>query len=562
MPVETEFDIAAASRSVIERFERREDAVALQLLEELQLGQPQVVQESLDRFICQGAAPHIRRLSNRLNQWRIDDELRETFRRLESAGTSPRLPARAEMDALASDAQRHDVYASIVSIRGSDSAREALDRNERVVLGLRQENSTLVGNSLRFPQLARVDNPNTQDRNEARLGTGVYDDRIVVLWRTSDGSRGLESSLLANTEPTAQYDAHARPGRAQEGGIFSDVAWRRAEGVDSNGDGVADLGRMAEGTFEMQLASHPTPGAGGGTHQALRPTLDAVGNGQGQVQRDSNGDGWFNANDIAGRQSLNNTFKIHMGSRQNTDSAGCQTLHPLDYPAFIGAVTADPNQTRWQYVLTSTMPSDGQGLQVEGQRVGADVRAGVAGEQVGVPQMPRGHLGDPQQRDAQQPGLQPGYQQRGDPGLRHERRDQDPGPAPATYRPDDPRHPDHLLLLQIRGIVREREAAGARDESADERLSRALLSVAKGSGMTRVDHLMEHGGRVFLVQGQLHDPANRHASIDTGVAMLTGLEQSDLQLEEIHRRLGIERAQQLGAHQSQGQPSEALSVRV
>jgi len=55
-----------------------------------------------------------------------------------------------------------------------------------------------------------------------------------------------------------------------------------------------------------------------------------------------------------------------------------------------------------------------------------------------------------------QPGLHPGDGQRAEPGLRHELRDQNPGPAPTPYPPDDPRHPDHTLLLQIRGIVRTR----------------------------------------------------------------------------------------------------------
>ena len=51
---------------------------------------------------------------------------------------------------------------------------------------------------------------------------------------------------------------------------------------------------------------------------------------------------------------MNETFKIHSGSRSNTDSAGCQTIHPDHYLAFIGAVTSSRQQTRWQYVLTST----------------------------------------------------------------------------------------------------------------------------------------------------------------------------------------------------------------
>lgn len=83
--------------------------------------------------------------------------------------------------------------------------------------------------------------------------------------------------------------------------------------------------------------------------EQLRPPRDAN-----RAQRDSNGDGWFTQNDINGLQNLNPSFKIHSGSRANTDSAGCQTIHPEDYLDFNNAARANPQQIRWQYVLTST----------------------------------------------------------------------------------------------------------------------------------------------------------------------------------------------------------------
>ena len=134
---------------------------------------------------------------------------------------------------------------------------------------------------------------------------------------------------------------------------------------------------------------------------------------------------------------------------------------------------------------------------------------------------------------------------------------------PMPRRPDDPRHPDHALLLQIRGIVRMREGgAEAGEEMAGERLSRALLVVARDNGMSSVDHLMAHGGKLFMVQGQLHDPGNRHASVDAGVAMRTGLEQSDRQLEEVNRRLGTGRAQRQEEYATLAQVNEPLSLRM
>jgi hypothetical protein len=53
---------------------------------------------------------------------------------------------------------------------------------------------------------------------------------------------------------------------------------------------------------------------------------------------------------------LNNSFKIHFGSTGNTDSAGCQTIHPDYAPGFERAVRGNPQQTRWQYVLAPTTP--------------------------------------------------------------------------------------------------------------------------------------------------------------------------------------------------------------
>src|SRR5690606_4517239 len=89
----------------------------------------------------------------------------------------------------------------------------------------------------------------------------------------------------------------------------------------------------------------------------------------GMVQRDTNADGYFTAVDPHGAQDLNPTFKIHSGSRNNTDSAGCQTIHPDDYRAFIDAAQSNPRQTRWQYVLTSTQRGLFHNVEVGGDRL-------------------------------------------------------------------------------------------------------------------------------------------------------------------------------------------------
>lgn len=95
---------------------------------------------------------------------------------------------------------------------------------------------------------------------------------------------------------------------------------------------------------------------------------------------------------------------------------------------------------------------------------------------------------------------------------------------PAREGPSRPGHPDHALFKQIEAGV---AAQGlARGEDAD-RMSHSLLALAKEQGISRADHIVlgrgGEGGQVnvFVIQGQLQDPAQRRASIDAGQAMQT-----------------------------------------
>jgi hypothetical protein len=237
------------------------------------------------------------------------------------AGTTrpPRFPAPGETSNL-SQAQQHDVYASIIGTRGNNAAHDALATQDRVILGLRNEDQT------------------TQAR-----GKGVYNDRIVVLWTDVDGNRRAREFNEATTEPTAQYDGHAKT--TPRSPAFENVATRtKTEGADVNGDGVRDLGRLTEGSTEMQATTHPRRGLA--DEFSLRPTAAAIAAGSRRIERDSNGDGWFDSRDTHGVQDLNRTFKMHRGSRENTDSAGCQTIHTVDYDDFLRVVRATPGQDR------------------------------------------------------------------------------------------------------------------------------------------------------------------------------------------------------------------------
>lgn len=353
-------DIRTTANLVIDRLQRGQSAEALRALETAREPERPVVQEALDRYVAVGARAELDALRRSGTAGRALDE-DVALGRLGHAMQAPRLPEHSRAanspDELVglSDAQKYDVYGSIVEARGNQNARDALRQHgHSVVLGLRQENSAAASVG-----------------GEGLAGSGVYDDHIVVLTRSTDGVRSVMIAGRANTEPTAQYSHHAgsdgtRPfsgeGRIREMRQLEPTAHyegvtqvRKIEGEDVNNDTMRDLGRLAEGTFEMESARHENPRAAG-TNEAFRPSPEQLAGGRnvGLVQRDTDGDGYFTSADVNGVQDLNSSFKFHSGSRTNTDSAGCQTIHPDDYRAFNAAARTNPEQTRWQYVLTST----------------------------------------------------------------------------------------------------------------------------------------------------------------------------------------------------------------
>jgi len=522
MATSNDLDIRASADRIAALFNSHQAEAALALLEEQRQNQPQAVQEALDRYVGTNAGAGIARHA----QDAIVPSATSTLQRLQQASSSPpRFPGQTQMDAL-SAAQQYDVYASIVQVRGNDAAHDALARpNERVVLGLRQENSTLAAMQGRDnSDTLRVDNPTTPGINEAHGGIGVYNDRLVVLWKDADGSRHTQVAEKANTEPTAQYDHHAgntghRP-RAEGGvehrtfapspGYESIARPRKIEGDDVNGDGIRDVGRLAEGTIEMRMGQHPNP-INGSMDNALRPSQAAVAAGQGMVQRDTNADGWFDQADIRGVQDLNDTFKIHRGSYGSTDSAGCQTIHPDEYQPFIDAVQGNPGQTRWQYVLTNTTPGpvrEQQRDQAPGRDAAAPAHDGQAPRQ---PPHPRAHP-DAQAPDRHRPGA--------------------PADRPAL-------HPLHGQAIDRVGELDAR--MGRAGDAYSERMSASLAHLAKAHGLERIDHVLlseqtaraPAGANVFVVQGELGNPAHLRANMATEEAVNTPVEQSLARLQAL-----------------------------
>lgn len=139
-----------------------------------------------------------------------------------------------------------------------------------------------------------------------------------------------------------------------------------------------------------------------------------------------------------------------------------------------------------------------------------------------------------------------------------------PGQEPETrlagLRPD---HAHYPLYQQIRGHVAALDAKHGRSfDETSERLTASLTALAVENGLERADHVvLSHGtadspaGRnVFVVQGELADPAHRRASIPTDVAVQTPVEQSMRQIDVA----GQERQQQALAQTTQ----QELDARV
>jgi len=135
---------------------------------------------------------------------------------------------------------------------------------------------------------------------------------------------------------------------------------------------------------------------------------------------------------------------------------------------------------------------------------------------------------------------------------------QAPELRPPTQRadaatPDNPAHPDHAMLLQIREGVRELgRRTGVPFDDSSERLCRSLLAACKDNrdqypnasgislsenALTRVDHVVAGPERLFAVQGELTDPAHLRAHVPVQQGMQTPVEQSDAKVMAANRAI-------------------------
>ncbi len=103
-----------------------------------------------------------------------------------------------------------------------------------------------------------------------------------------------------------------------------------------------------------------------------------------------------------------------------------------------------------------------------------------------------------------------------------------------------PGHPEYGLLQQVRqGVAALDAQAGRAPDESSERLTASVMALARQSNLERADHIVlsvqtadsAAGRTVFVVQGDLNDPAHRRASMPTDVAVQTPVAQSLQQLE-------------------------------
>ncbi|MFC0156202.1 XVIPCD domain-containing protein [Xanthomonas dyei] len=141
-------------------------------------------------------------------------------------------------------------------------------------------------------------------------------------------------------------------------------------------------------------------------------------------------------------------------------------------------------------------------------------------------------------------------------------------PAP-SLTPADAGHPDHAMHQQIRSKVEQLDDANGRSfDATSERMTASLLTLAKDNGLTRVDHVLlsdktrdsPAAQNLFVVQGELQNPAMLRAHMPTSEAAQRPVQESFAQLETVNQRLAQEQSleQQRLQEQQQRGPAPML----
>lgn len=209
---------------------------------------------------------------------------------------APAAPTAASSPATSAGVRTAADFAKVVETSGDAQARADLAAGKQVLVAIRTDSAT-----------------------GARNGQGEYNDRFALLSRAADGSYRAQV-FDGNTEPAGKYAA-------------------RGYGVDVNGDGRKELGRLVEGNYRYELQSGTFAG-----NRFFRATETQ------EALRDSNHDGRFTAADTIDRSGAGRSMLIHQGGNGTTGSAGCQTLNPADFAALLKGLGT---QRSFSYVLVN-----------------------------------------------------------------------------------------------------------------------------------------------------------------------------------------------------------------
>ncbi|MDY0980360.1 XVIPCD domain-containing protein [Stenotrophomonas sp. CFBP8994] len=145
---------------------------------------------------------------------------------------------------------------------------------------------------------------------------------------------------------------------------------------------------------------------------------------------------------------------------------------------------------------------------------------------------------------------------------------QDPNTRLAALRPGDAHYP---LYQQIREHVAALDAKHGRSfDETSERLTASLTALAVENKLDRADHVVlsqataegAAGRNVFVVQGNLHDPAQQRAAMATETAVQTPVEQSLQRLDEAGQERQALAMQTEQRTQQNQQELEARSMRM
>ena len=118
----------------------------------------------------------------------------------------------------------------------------------------------------------------------------------------------------------------------------------------------------------------------------------------------------------------------------------------------------------------------------------------------------------------------------------------DPSQAPTRLADIGPGHREYTLLQQVReGVAAIDASAGRTHDENSERLVASVMALARRNQLERADHVLlsaqtadaPAGRNVFVVQGEMTDPAHLRASMPTDIAVQTPVAQSLQQMKAV-----------------------------